>query len=107
EADQVTDERGATSANPRRAGRLYAGTVIEAFAEQNEVFSHAFAILGEAIGARAFPGASIAITVSGELIALRSFGRFTYEPSSPAITTDTIFDLASLTKVVATTTMAM
>ena len=40
------------------------------------------------------------------MIALRAFGRFTYEPNSPEVTPETIFDLASVSKVVATTTMA-
>jgi serine-type D-Ala-D-Ala carboxypeptidase len=38
---------------------------------------------------------------------LKALGHFTYEPNSPEATTDTIFDLASVTKVVATTSMAM
>src|SRR5262249_19271165 len=46
-------------------------------------------------------------TRRGELIAHKAFGHFTYEPSSPEITTASIFDLASLTKVLATTAMAM
>jgi serine-type D-Ala-D-Ala carboxypeptidase len=40
------------------------------------------------------------------LIALRAFGRFTYEPTSPEVTPETIFDLASVSKVVATSTVA-
>ena len=38
---------------------------------------------------------------------LAGFGRFTYEAEAPAVTADSVFDLASLTKVLATTTMAM
>ena len=41
------------------------------------------------------------------MIALRSLGRFTYDPTSPLTTSGTLFDLASLTKVIATTSMAM
>jgi CubicO group peptidase (beta-lactamase class C family) len=41
------------------------------------------------------------------LVALQGFGRFTYDANSPAIGADTVFDLASVTKVIATTTMAM
>jgi CubicO group peptidase (beta-lactamase class C family) len=40
-------------------------------------------------------------------VALAGFGRFTYDAGAAAVTTDTVFDLASLTKVVATTAMAM
>ncbi len=41
------------------------------------------------------------------LIALHGFGRFTYADDAPPVQPDSIFDLASLTKVVATTTAAM
>ena len=40
-------------------------------------------------------------------MALAGFGRFTYDTGGPEVTADTVFDLASLTKVLATTTMAM
>jgi serine-type D-Ala-D-Ala carboxypeptidase len=39
-------------------------------------------------------------------VALRAFGRFTFDAASPEVTPETIFDLASVSKVVATTTMA-
>jgi serine-type D-Ala-D-Ala carboxypeptidase len=81
--------------------------VVEASVNQDEVFSDAFAVLERAIVDRAFPGASIAVTHSGRLVALKAFGRFTYEITAPKVTTETIFDLASVTKVVVTTTMAM
>jgi len=55
----------------------------------------------------AFPAASVAVTVRRELVALRSPGRFTYDPASSVASPDTLFDLASLTKVMATTAMAM
>ena len=45
----------------------------------------------------------MAITHRGNSLALKAFGRFTYEPASPAITPSTLFDLASVTKIVATT----
>ena len=79
----------------------------EELADQNKVFAKAFGIIEEAITVRAFPGASIAVTASGKLLALRSFGRLTFEAESAAICPETIFDLASVTKVVATTTSAM
>jgi CubicO group peptidase (beta-lactamase class C family) len=63
--------------------------------------------LEDAITARSFPAASIAVSYRGELVALRAFGHLTYEPSSGEPTAETLFDLASVTKVVATTTIAM
>ncbi len=74
---------------------------------QNDRFANAFAILEKAIATRAFPGCSLAVTFRGELVAHRAFGRFTYDPASTEVTTANLFDLASLTKVVATTAMAM
>ena len=38
---------------------------------------------------------------------MKALGRFTFDLSSPLVETESIFDLASLTKVLATTTMAM
>jgi len=62
--------------------------------------------LDEAISARAFPAASIAVTHRDRLVALKSFGHFTYETDSPLPAIATLFDLASLTKPVATATVA-
>jgi CubicO group peptidase (beta-lactamase class C family) len=61
----------------------------------------------KAIAERVFPAASIAITHKGKLVGKKAFGHFTYEPNAPETTADSIFDLASVTKVVATTSMAM
>ncbi len=74
---------------------------------QEQRFSAAFSILEAAISARAFPAASIAITRHERLTALKTLGHFTYEADSPAAAASTLFDLASVTKVVVTTTMAM
>jgi len=76
-------------------------------AGQDDRFSGAFGILKEAIAARAFPACSLAVTYRGELIAHKALGRLTYDASSPAVSAASIFDVASLTKVIATTTMAM
>lgn len=64
-------------------------------------------IVARGVTSEAFPGAVLAVGRSSGLVHLRAFGRFTYEPSSPVVGTDTLFDLASLTKVVATTPVAM
>jgi CubicO group peptidase (beta-lactamase class C family) len=60
-----------------------------------------------AVAARTFPGAVLAIGRRGALVRLRAFGHQTYEPQAAEVRTDTIYDLASLTKVVVTTTVAM
>ncbi len=80
-----------------------------AFDDQNKRFASSFSVLEEAIRARAFPAASVGVTHKGNLVALKALGGFTYEAESanPEITPATLFDLASLTKVVATTPVAM
>ena len=60
-----------------------------------------------AIAERAFPGAAWGLLLDGEVVALDAAGRFTYDRDSPEVTPSTIFDLASLTKVMVTTAMAM
>jgi len=97
-------------------------TLVAAFEEQDDTFSSGFSILKDAIADRAFPAASVAVTHADNLVALRAFGRFTYQevvapPFSRSlreggdldlcVTPATLFDLASVTKAVATTTMAM
>jgi beta-glucosidase-like glycosyl hydrolase/CubicO group peptidase (beta-lactamase class C family) len=64
-------------------------------------------LLEAGVAARVFPGAVVAVGRRGILAHLRSFGRLDYEPGAAAARPDTIYDLASLTKVIATTTAAM
>jgi CubicO group peptidase (beta-lactamase class C family) len=76
------------------------------FTNQDHVLARAFAILRQAIADRAFPCAGTAITHTGKLVGLKAFGRLTFDADAPTAQSDTIFDLASVSKVVATTTMA-
>jgi len=64
-------------------------------------------IVQKAVADGAFPGAVLAVGRRGKLVRLEAFGRYTYEADAPRVTTDTVYDLASLTKVVLTTTVAM
>jgi CubicO group peptidase (beta-lactamase class C family) len=70
-------------------------------------FSTAIEILLEGIAQRAFPAAAVEVGTAAGPLWRESFGTLTYDPGSAAVTDDTIFDLASLTKVIATTTLAM
>lgn len=60
-----------------------------------------------AIAARATPGLQYAIARSTDIIASEGAGRFTYDPDLTRVTPETVYDIASLTKVVAGTAMAM
>jgi serine-type D-Ala-D-Ala carboxypeptidase len=63
--------------------------------------------LAEGIKQRGFPGASVAITHNASLVACKSLGCFTYDRASGQVTPETIYDLASVTKVVATAAACM
>lgn len=86
---------------------LNAQTYLDVTDDQERRFSEAFSLIHEAIGRKVFPGAALAVTLQKTLVAWRGFGRFTYEAESSAVTRETVWDLASLTKVLATTSMAM
>jgi serine-type D-Ala-D-Ala carboxypeptidase len=79
----------------------------QSFEHQDEQFQHAFNVLRSGIDQRAFPGAAVAIAHQGKLIAHKGLGHFTYDARSPAVAAETVYDLASVTKVVATTTACM
>jgi CubicO group peptidase (beta-lactamase class C family) len=70
-------------------------------------FDAARQILRDAISRGAFPAAVVEAGHARGPIWREAFGRLTYEPDAPAATQATIFDLASLTKVIGTTTMIM
>lgn len=74
---------------------------------QDDRFADAFEVLQSAITANAFPGAAVAVTHEGKLAAYKGLGRLTYDAASAEVRAETIFDLASVTKAVAATTMAM
>jgi CubicO group peptidase (beta-lactamase class C family) len=76
-------------------------------AAQDQRFRSAFDLLEKAIAESVFPGCALAVTLRGELIAHKGLGKFTYDTGSPPVEPGSIFDLASLTKIVATATMAM
>lgn len=63
-------------------------------------------LLRAAIADSAFPGAAVAIGRKDVIAKLNGYGYFTYEALQP-VTPESLFDLASLTKVIATTTAVM
>ncbi len=64
-------------------------------------------IVKDAIHDGQIPGAVVLIWHDGQVIYRKAFGHRALEPRQEAMTLDTIFDIASLTKVVATTTAVM
>jgi CubicO group peptidase (beta-lactamase class C family) len=70
-------------------------------------FALAGSLLSDAVSAHAFPAACVEAGTHDRVLWSAAFGALTYDSSSPPTTPATIFDLASLTKVIATTTIAM
>jgi CubicO group peptidase (beta-lactamase class C family) len=70
-------------------------------------FDAARTLLREAIATRAFPAAVAEVGRARGPLWREAHGTLTYETGAPAATTGTVFDLASLTKVIATTTLVM
>lgn len=70
-------------------------------------FAAAHAVLEQAVRDHAIPGAAYGVLLGGEVVALDAVGRFTYDSASALVTPSTVFDLASVTKVIVTTSIAM
>lgn len=64
-------------------------------------------LLEAAVAAGASPAAVVEVGRGRGQVWHAAFGRLGLEPGTPAATLDTVFDLASLTKVIATTSLAM
>jgi CubicO group peptidase (beta-lactamase class C family) len=70
-------------------------------------FHAAARVLRDAVHERAFPAAVAEVGEATRPIWRQAFGRLTFEATAPETTEDTVFDLASLTKVLATVPIAM
>jgi beta-N-acetylhexosaminidase len=64
----------------------------------------AFDVIEKAISEKAFPGATLAVGYRGK-VSVHAFGKLSYETKAAATNLNTMYDIASLTKVVATTTL--
>jgi beta-glucosidase-like glycosyl hydrolase/CubicO group peptidase (beta-lactamase class C family) len=64
----------------------------------------AFDVIEKAISDKAFPGATLAVGYRGK-VSVHAFGKLSYDAKAAATTPATMYDIASLTKVVATTTL--
>lgn len=82
-----------------------APTAVGMSAERLAKINH---VVERGISAGGYPGASVVVGRRGAAVLEKGFGRLSWSTSSPAVTAEhTIYDLASLTKVVGTTTALM
>ncbi|GBC76757.1 Esterase EstB [bacterium HR08] len=99
---------GGVFAAPSRPDRAPLPVVApEAVGMSSRHLAHIDAIVQEAIARRELPGAVILVARQGRIVYWRAFGDRAVEPERIPMTRDTVFDLASLTKVVATATSVM
>lgn len=54
-----------------------------------------------------FPGCVVGILSPGSVSEIVALGRYTYEPDSPVVTPETVYDLASITKSIPTASLAL
>jgi len=78
----------------------------ESVGMEGDILARLDTLLRSAMLDEAFPGAAVAVGRGPAVVKLDGHGYFTYDQTTP-VTTDAQYDLASLTKVVATTTAVM
>jgi uncharacterized protein YbbC (DUF1343 family)/CubicO group peptidase (beta-lactamase class C family) len=86
--------------------KFFACAAVVAATLYGQTFSGGPAIdraIGEAIQQNRLPGAVVLIGHEGRVVYRKAYGQRAVVPHAEAMTVDTIFDLASLTKVIATT----
>ena len=67
----------------------------------------AFAVIDSAILNKIFPGAQIFISKGENILAHKGFGSYTYDLNSRKVDTSSIYDIASITKVMSTVPLSM
>lgn len=82
-------------------GRLSAGSA-ESVGMRTAVLSKIDAMAQAAVRDRVVPGCEILVARKGKIVYSKNFGALTYAPGAPKVTDETLYDLASLTKVLAT-----
>jgi uncharacterized protein YbbC (DUF1343 family)/CubicO group peptidase (beta-lactamase class C family) len=91
----------------RKKGKRTAKRPAAAAAKEDGNFVPVDALVQQEVGAQGITGAVLLVGHNGKIVHQKAFGLRATTPRSEAMTLDTIFDLASLTKVVATTPSVM
>ena len=79
-------------------------TVQAADASAEAQLQPAFDVVERAVADKAFPGATLVVGYHGK-VAVHAFGKLRYDAKAQATTVKTMYDVASLTKVIVTTTL--
>ncbi len=92
--------RGASVVSPREVDPARVAVSADSLAALDD-------FIVAALADSAASGAALAVVRRGQLVRLRGYGRLDWDPAAPPVTPASIFDMASLTKVVGTTSAAM
>ena len=84
-----------------------ASTLVMDLVANQERFAPVDAVVKNAILQGLTPGAVVIVGHDGKVVYRKAFGSRSLEPMIEPMTVDTIFDMASLTKVIATTSSVM
>ena len=83
-------------------------TVADSIApRQDGQFTRVYQVLADAIAARAFPGCAFGVLVEDVVVLQDALGASTYDDEAFPIAQETVFDIASVSKVIATTAAVM
>ena len=82
-------------------------TPLHAAASAANRFEAVETLVEQSIADNVFPAASIAVIYRDNVVFHKAFGHMTYGKNSPPVDTSTIFDVASLTKPIVTTSIVM
>ncbi len=100
--------RRAGPADPPVAGRQPGPEVAaETVGMDADLLARVDRLIQQAISDSVTPGAALAVGRRGHLVRLRGYGRLDWDGASARVTETSRYDLASLTKVIATTTAVM
>jgi beta-N-acetylhexosaminidase len=107
-ADQYAGLINAKGSLPVSIGEFKYG--YSAYSPPNYAFDKFYrvdSVVSDAIDKGAFPGCVVLAAKDGKIIYQKTYGHYQFNPSSPQTKPESIFDLASLTKISATTVSIM
>jgi beta-N-acetylhexosaminidase len=92
--------------NTRASNRLRYGSISELGLETKDL-AQLDSIINATLAIQATPGCQVLVAKNGLVFYNRSFGKHTYETESKAVQNSDLYDIASITKIAATTAMVM
>ena len=107
-ADEYAGDIAARGTLPVSIGKFKYGYSAPIFSNKALTkFYQVDSIVTDGLDKGAFPGAVVLAIQNGEIVYQKTFGHYQYNPSSTHMSAESIFDLASVTKISATTVSVM